>query len=213
MEKIINNARYTFRGKKNMNKKCKIRIWLALVGIVVLAGVVWGRHSNTVQKFLNREIPEHTDIIELELTDFKQEEEYRFCKIPWEASLDEVKTMVPYTLLEDPGRQSTSENHAFYVSAADYRLKSKTATAVYEFLNDKLIGVQLVFSSAENAVEQFKPIISEATEMFGTASETFENENKGDVIYLWESDYTTLEIDSINIDGAKLMIFISYAEE
>jgi hypothetical protein len=192
-----------------MKRGYKISIGVIVAGTLVLLGVTFLFNGRFAKESTNIEKKESANIMELELTDFKHKEEYQFCKIPWGSSLEEVKTMMTYSLLEDPGRPPTSDGKAFYISLEDYMLKGKSATAVYEFNNDKLVGVQLVFSSAENAVELFDPIITEITELFGMESEKFESEYTDDISYLWKTNNTLLEIDSVNINGAKLMIFIS----
>ena len=186
-----------------MKCKYKIGIVLILTGILVLVGV------GLVANKKNSDITKNADVIELKLTDFKHKGEYQFCEIPWGTSLEELKTIVPYSLDEDPGRPPTTDGKAFYISSERNVLKGKGARPVYEFYNDELVGVQLVFSSAENSIELFEPIIMELTELFGMESEKreIESEITRDIIYLWKTNNTSLEI--VSERDTYLLIFIS----
>ena len=153
-----------------MKRVYKMIALLIFVGIIIFMSILFVLKKNEPGAIKNDNIAENISDNELKVSDFKQNGKYQFCGIPWGASLEEVKKMVPYSLIEDPGRPSTEDGIAFYISEGKHVLKEKSTTAVYELKNDRLIGVQLVFMSVENAIEIFEPIIVEASDLFGVES-------------------------------------------
>ncbi|MBE5892451.1 MAG: hypothetical protein E7286_03620 [Lachnospiraceae bacterium] len=182
-----------------MKNRYKVIIIFLVVIAALVASAVFLLKRGKKEPIFNDQIKH-----DLAVADFKEGEEYQFRQIPWGTSLEELKTIVPYSLFEDPIRPTTD-----FHSTESYLLFGKTTDAIFKFEEDKLAEVQLVFRSEENAVEQFDSIVAEATELFGAESEKIENTITIALGYIWKTDNTMLEITTYKVGDRKVMnIFV-----
>ena len=182
-----------------MKKRYKVIIIVLVVSAALVASAVFLLKRGKKEPIFNDQIKH-----DLAVADFKEGEEYQFGQIPWGTSLEELKTIVPYSLFEDPIRPTTD-----FHSTESYLLLGKTTDAIFKFEEEKLAEVQLVFRSEENAVEQFESIVTEATELFGAESEKIEDTITIALGYIWKTDNTMLEITTYKVGDRKVMnIFI-----
>ena len=178
---------------------------VVLAAILALGSAVIFLNREILQKFVNGDTAE--DIIEFELADFKNGDEYQLGSISWGISLEELKSILSssYTLKEF----TKSDAYIYYLSSKRFLLEGKSAVATYKFLNDKLVEIQLGFDTKESAVKQFKPFVEELTALFGPESEMSENELvTGDICYTWETDNTMLQIIDLSAVRPNMTIFI-----
>ena len=159
-------------------------------------------------------------LMEFQLADLKQGDEYQFGPFPLSTSFyklepwDARNKLSSYTQdgnsIYDP-----SVVQKFVLSREECLLEGKRFSAVYEFLHDELIDIKFDFPSEKNIAEQFESFVAEFTDLFGPESNRIENQETGALTYTWQADKTRLKfsLDYLS-DGTKDMtISIGYTEK
>ena len=143
--------------------------------------------------------PDDLDLT-IDLKMFKDGKEYRFEKLLWNITYEQVQNAMPYSLLEDTARTQLPEDYAYYVSEYKHDLYGQTAIVTFEFYEDQLKSVQLTFSpeGKKKKVEALFESISEAfIDICGQESVKTEDDATGHVGYQWQGENTLLQVDMI----------------
>ena len=143
--------------------------------------------------------------LKIDLKMFKSGDEFRFDDMFWDITVEQVKNLVPYSLLEEPDKPQSFEDYTYYVSEDNYNLYGQTATATFKFLEDQLKEVELDFSSAKKPKALYDSIVEALVDICGDEGELFQNETTGLAGCKWEVGNTMLQV---NTDGSQVVISV-----
>lgn len=194
ISELVDPAKSDEKQEEIPKKQSKKGLYLiTLVVIVLLCAATLILIRKRTQNSENGENVEN--LLALELSYFKEGEEYQLSGFPWGTSYDELKAKLPpsYELMEEPIDRKI-DGQKVYMSLTHCQLKGKTVSLFFTFLYDKLVEVQVGFSSSENAVELFEPSVAELTDLFGPETEWSVNEVQKKLSYVWKTDKSELEI-------------------
>ena len=148
--------------------------------------------------------------ISVDLRKLKQGEEYYFAEMFWNITLEQVKGIVPYDLIEDTSAIHLPEGFAYYVSEDKHELFGQTATATYEFYKDQLKMVQITFATDEKMLKKlFDSIVETFTEVYGQESKREGNDTNVPIKFIWSGKSTMLQVDMI---ASRVIITVGLVE-
>ena len=166
---------------------------LALIAVIIaLAGSIFLLKEDNVEDHI------------LEVTDLKQGEDFQFRDMPWGASIEEVKAMI--TTAHDLTEVGVN---AEYLSTEAYYLVGKRINPIYQFKNEKLESVQIVYGSGEKNQKKYLDLLVEKlVEVFGQPTDKLEKMEER--FYRWETDNTVMRISATSTDS---IVFLIYRKE
>ena len=199
----------TEKTKSNISLKNKFdnvfpKLLLLFAGITLLIYFVNSHIKNVENKKVKYELEDDAEL-KIDLKMFKSGDEFRFDDMFWDITVEQVKNLVPYSLLEEPDKPQSFEDYTYYVSEDNYNLYGQTATATFKFLEDQLKEVELDFSSAKKPKALYDSIVEALVDICGDEGELFQNETTGLAGCKWEVGNTMLQV---NTDGSQVVISV-----
>ncbi len=150
----------------------------------------------------------------LSIEQFKTEGEYRYCGAPWLISVKEFKKYVPYTIVKDEGKVTSSTGRVFYRSNYPVVLNGYSTKACFEFLSDHLNTVQFHFHLDDDYEQWFEKRVGELKTLYGKETDTLDSASEDYVFkgYKWDTENTTLQIILVTGDSVKPTVMIGVGD-
>ncbi len=173
--------------------------------------------SLVIALFLSKYIFREEDVVEtpvLTMAQLKTDGEYRYCGTPWLISQKELNDYIPYKIVRDQEKVSSTTGRVFYRSKYPVSLDGYSTKACFEFLSDHLNTVQFHFHLGDDYELWYEKRVEELKTLYGEETDTLDNASEECVFkgYKWETENTTLQIILVTGDSIKPTVMIGVGD-